>query len=226
MPRSILASLRQMVADCGWVATVLYAVDRALRRLHCGRLYFYRLEVQPVPATPILPPHRGKQFEVRRLDKDEPAIEKIPRPKHVVRMRFDQGSIGFGGFRDSELVGMIWLHLGPYPEDEVRCWFVPGDKCSWDFDVYVRPDMRNSFLFARLWDAAFAYLRERGVTHSACRVSAWNAASIQSHRRLGARRLYSAVFLVLGSLQFIATSRAPYLHASFRPRRIPSLAVG
>src|SRR5215831_4080590 len=101
----MLSAARQMVRDCGWLATSLYALDRLLRKLRCGRIHFYRLERQPVPSSPLLPAHRGRQFEIRELRSGDAALAQIPRPRAIIEIRFAQGSVGFGAFRDGELVG-------------------------------------------------------------------------------------------------------------------------
>jgi hypothetical protein len=215
-----------MIRDWGFLATALYIGDRLLRGSRVGRIHFYRIDRQPVPDKPLLPPHRGRQFEIRRLEANESALAQTPRPPAVIATRFQQGSVGLGGFQGDALVGMIWLHLGPYPEDEVRCLFVPDKSTAWDFDVYVVPELRSSFLFARLWDTAFTYLREQNIVSTVCRVSAWNQASIQAHRRLGATRLSSAVFIVIGPAQLMLATQAPYCHVSFRRSTATVFPIG
>ena len=216
----MLASLRQMLVESGVLATSLYAFDRALRLLRCGAVHFYRLQAQPVPAQPLLPPHRGRQISVQRLRLGEPCLAQLPRPPAVIEARFAQGSVGFGAFRGDELVGTLWLHRGCYREDEVRCDFLLPEQLAWDFDVYVRPDLRGSFVFARLWDVAFAYLRECAVTHTVSRVAAVNAASLHAHDRLGARTIGSATFVALGSWQWMLTTRRPFVHFSAGQDRV------
>jgi len=111
-----------------------------------------------------------------------------------------------------------------YSEDVVRARYLlpPSGKTAWDFDVYVVPEERLGFTFPRLWDTAYEYLREKGIRWSLSRISAFNPASLAAHRRLGARRIGSATFLLLGGAQLMLSSFRPYLHLSLR-RSVPAV---
>ncbi|HEY8351300.1 MAG TPA: hypothetical protein VIK87_02045, partial [Sphingomonadales bacterium] len=87
-------------------------------------------------------------------------------------------------------------------------------ETAWDFDVYVAPEHRMGRTFARLWAAANEYLRARGVRWSLSRISGYNPASFNSHKRLGARVIGRASFLRIGNWQLMWSNRAPYLHLS------------
>lgn len=225
----MLASIRQAIANWGVFATALYALDRVLSRVSRGkaRVFFYRLEVQPVPAQRLLPAHRGRQFTIRQLSADDPAHAENPRPRHVLAARYAQGSVCLGAFLDNRLVGQLWLQFESYLEDEVRCRFrmVPADRIAWDYDVYVDPALRASFLFAKLWDAAFDLLRGRGIEWTGSRISAFNTGSLASHSRLGARQVGRAIYFVAGNAQFMVAAQPPFLHGSWSDAGSPSLAV-
>ena len=73
--------------------------------------------------------------------------------------------------------------------------------------MHVEPEFRMGRSFLRLWDAANALLRERGVCWSISRISAFNPVSLNSHARLGTRLLGKVTFVVLGSLQVSFTGQ-------------------
>ena len=54
-------------------------------------------------------------------------------------------------------------------------------------------------------------------------ISAFNAASLRAHARLGARRLGSATFLRCGRWQWMLATRPPYFHLSRHAAAFPRL---
>ena len=190
-------------------------------------LHRYLFVAQPVPMTALLPAKRGRSIFVRQLDPSDAVLLSLPLQERVLRYRGGQGAICFGAFKREEIIGCLWLCLTPYEEDEVRCRYHPGPsgRASWDFDVYLKPEHRTGLGFARLWDAANSFLRERGVSVSWSRISAFNPASISSHARLGARVVGDATFLRLGPCQFMVASVAPYFHISFRRSHMPDVRL-
>lgn len=224
----MLHKLRTNVRDLGAANSAFYALRRAAGKLGGGAaVHRYALVVQPIPPGPLLPPGRARSTVIRPVAPGDPALAAMPLTEDVLRYRFDQGAACFGAFRDGEMVGCLWLRLGPYLEDEVRCRFVPlpAGRSAWDFDVYVVPGLRAGLTFARLWDAANDYLRAQGITRSFSRISVFNAASLASHRRLGARTLGTATFVRLGRWQVMVASLPPYLHLSTRPGAVPEIRL-
>jgi hypothetical protein len=132
-----------------------------------------------------------------------------------------------GAFKETSLVGYLWLLLGPYEEDEVRCRFIPmpQGKAAWDFDFYVVSRYRFGVGFLRLWDEANRYLKHRGIRWTMSRISAFNAVSLASHRRLGARVVGHAVFVVLGPCQLAVTTVFPFVQLSIGARNEPKIRV-
>jgi hypothetical protein len=114
------------------------------------------------------------------------------------------------------LVGFIWIRLDRYEEDEVRCDYLldPVGELAWDFDAYVAPEFRMSRAFVQLWEAANEFLRRRGYHWTASRISAFNPASLASHRRFGAEHRHTALFLAVGPVQLALLSLRPYVHLS------------
>jgi hypothetical protein len=205
---------------------LLYLLTRALEGSPAG-LHCYHLVAQPVPQAPLLPAGRGRSIEVRRLGRSDPALLCLPLTQSVLDRRFGQDAICLGAFKDGAVIGCLWLCIGPYQEDEVRCRFIPQPKgrAAWDFDVYLHPDHRLGLGFPRLWDEANRLLRERGVAWSMSRISTLNLKSLAAHRRLGARHLGMATFLCLGRVQLMVSSLAPYVHLSTGPGTAPSLSL-
>jgi GNAT superfamily N-acetyltransferase len=214
--------------ELGLLNSIVYLAKKTLGALRMPvYVQRYYLIAQPVAAAPRLPPHRGQNIHVRRLERDDPAAYGFGRPDSVIRGRFAQGAICFGAFQDGRLIGYLWLVLGPYIEDEVRCRFTPAPvgKAAWDFDVYLEPQYRAGVAFARLWDAADAFLRERGVGWTMSRISAFNPGSLASHARLGAQRLGSATFVGSAYWQLTLAGVPPYVHVALGPNRRPNIRL-
>ena len=152
---------------------------------------------------------------------------QFPRPPTVIARRYAEGAICLAATTGDRFAGFVWLSLGPYEEDEVRCRFVPlpSDTTAWDFDVYVEPAFRRSRAFGRLWDAANDYLRERNIRWTLSRISAFNAESLRAHSRFGGRRIAWAVYLCGGQMQMMVSSLFPWVHASFAAQSRPELRV-
>lgn len=212
----------------GSVAAICYGINRVLTRFRIPAcIYIYELLAQPVADKPIVPSRLGRSFVVRQINAGDPVLTKIPVPPQVIHERFGQSAVCLGMFKNDELAAYLWLCLGPYNEDEVRCTFEPqpGGESAWDFDVYVFPEHRMGIAFARLWDVANEYLRDRQIAYTFSRVSAFNTISAKSHRRLDARKIGRAVFLVTGFVQLMLCSRHPYVHLSLRSASKPTIRV-
>ena len=162
------------------------------------------------------------------MEPTDPLVARFPRPQHVLRRRFADGAVCFAAVRNGELLGFIWIQLHQYEEDEVRCLYVleHSSRAAWDFDVWVDPQFRLTRTFARLWDAANAFLREHGCRWSISRISAFNPASLAAHRRLGLRHLQSGLFVLIGSLQLAFFTCAPFIHFGLSSRHRPILRLG
>jgi hypothetical protein len=202
----------------------------ALGRITRGRFrivkyYLYR---QPVAVKTIIPERRGKNITVRQIDPtDSNAFADFPRPGTVIGQRFGQGAVCFAAYIEDRFVGYVWLNLGDYTEDEVRCIFSPQpeDTTAWDYDVYVEPSARNGFIFPKLWQAANDYLNHSGVAWSLSRISAFNVQSQRSHERLGARANGSATFICLGRTELMIAGHPPYVHVSIMGGKTPIMRI-
>lgn len=208
--------LRGLVRELGWRDAALHVLARALPLLTRGRvtLHKYYFVAQPIAVQPLLPPHRGRSIAVRRIEPDDPLVAQFPRPPEVIARRFADGALCFAALKDDAFIGFLWLQSGSYLEDEVQCRFtpLPRQQAVWDFDVYVDAAHRRGFAFARLWDSANAYCRDRGMRWTVSRISAFNPGSLASHAGLGAVPLGNACFLGAGRMQLMWSDVAPRLH--------------
>lgn len=224
-----VGGIGRAVRDLGWLDGLLYGLARMLEGVSGGlvRIRKYHLVAQPVAAAPWLAPHRGRNVEIRRIEPRDSAISQFPRPERAAPYRFNQGAICLGAFRKEQVLGFLWLTLGPYQEDEVRCRFVPlpQGEAAWDFDVYVAPEERHGIVFMKLWDEANRFLAARQVRWSLSRISAFNSGSIHSHARMGARLIGSATFLQIGRWQIAASTITPHLHVSLHADSFPTYAL-
>jgi hypothetical protein len=224
----LFSKFLDLSTELGRLNALYWSVNRLFRKLRVPfRIFRYLFVAQPVAPSPFLPDRLGRSIAIRRLGRDDPALKGLPVGDEVLHYRFDQDAVCFGAFQNGSIVGCLWLCLGGYDEDEVRCRYelAPAKATSWDFDVYVAPEARGGFAFLRLWDAANAYLRDQGVSWSLSRISAFNPDSLRAHQTLGARRIASALFLRMGRLQLMVSSVRPYPHLSLSPGQAPTLAL-
>jgi hypothetical protein len=213
--------IKALVHELGLGTSVLYMVDKLLRRIPGWGIYDYHFVAQDLSDKPRLTIGRGKKYELQWLSGFDPLLSELDRPESVFIDRFAQGAECLAATRDGRLVGCIWHVRDRYIEDEVRVDFLLQDKrLVWDFDVFVADSERLGFLFARMWDVFDARLRSQGAERSLSRINGFNARSMHSHRRLGAQPVGWATFVKLGQLQLMVASKAPYLHlsGSRRPR--------
>ncbi len=220
--------VRATISELGLADGIIYGVGRVIEKWTRRCVIFrYALIAQPVASKPRLPTRRGRDINVRLHASADQTLAETGLAPEVVRYRLNQGAICLAAFQKNIIVGCLWLCLGPYEEDEVRCRFepTPEGRTSWDFGVYVSPSHRGGIVFARLWDEACNYLRTRGVTWTLSRIGSVNIASMTAHSRLGAKRLGSATFLCLGRWQLMASNWPPYVHISPNKSSRPRLVL-
>lgn len=170
------------------VSRVIYALT--LRRVIVRRYYLF---LQPLAAIPVLPTRRGASIAVRTIERDDAIVGAFPRPVDEVQARFSAGSECIVAEKNGQLAGFMWFATGSYydPKAVTRFNLQPPRMSAWDFDVFVIPHLRGSFVFYKLWSYAAALLTSRGFTTSTSLVWAHNEESIRSHQRLGARPIAS-----------------------------------
>jgi hypothetical protein len=212
------AEERANIRNLGWWWSFVYLLHRLLLRVSAGhiRLICYALVVQPV-QPPAQQRQRASRIEVRELTPEDPMLRAIPRDPAVLQARFARNGRAIGAFDGEKFAGMIWFQLDEYDEDEVRCRyrFLPVGRVCWDYDMLIEESLRLSPLFTRIWAAGSSMLHRLGIRWTASRISAFNAASLRSHARLGAKRVASATFICFGPLQFLFATCRPYFNVSF-----------
>jgi len=224
----LIGKVKNLFRELGAVGALCYVVYRLCAKSGgLASLNRYLFVVQPVPDNPLLPPRRGRSIVVKQVAPRDPVLLSLPLDDKVLSYRAGQGAVCFGAFKNEEIVGCLWLCLSPYQEDEVRCRLhpMPPGASSWDFDVYLKPEHRNGLGFVRLWDEANGFLRQRGITASWSRISAFNPGSLAAHGRLGAKVVGKATFVRLGTFQLMLASMPPYFHLSVRPSDMPSIRL-
>jgi hypothetical protein len=206
-------------AELGAAAGTVYIVDRALKRISPTLgVHLHDLIEQPVAGPPLLSPAHAQHVRYKILCPNSAELDEMPRPEHVIRMRFESGAVALAVYLRGKYVGYIWLAFDHYDEDEVRCRIAleHPERSAFDFDVYVFPAFRLGRAFAAVWHAANEYLRSRGIERTCSRIATANVSSRRAHAQLGAHRLGRALYVCLGQLQltFSPAMRAPWVHAS------------
>ena len=226
MQRS-LGAVRRDVRELGVVNGLLSVFARGLDRLSGGRLrlFKYYFVAQPVPVAARTAQARATRIRIYRAAPHDAIIATFPRPPHIIDRRFADGAECLVAEQSGSLVGFLWIKREQYDEDEVRCRYRlhTGHGLAWDYDAYVAPEYRMTRAFAQLWTAAHDMLRAEGLKWTISRISAFNHASLASHRRLGMVRLFSGLFVKAGPLQIALFTRRPFVHAGFDDRHAPIL---
>jgi len=223
-----LIRLKAAIAGLGWITGTMYALAVALRRF-CPffSIEKYYVVAQPITERKLLPEKRGKDIVVLQIDRAHALISQLPRPRDEIARRFAGGARCFLAIREGRIIGHLWITRSPYREPVHRCEFVPQspDRTAWDFDMWIAPDERLGLAFARLWDQCNSYLRECGVAWTCSRISAFNLASRNAHRRLGMRIMHTVIYLGAGSVELLIADVAPFFALSFSRRTFPAIKV-
>lgn len=224
-----LSRISRNFAQLGFLNGLVYLAGKALSRASGGRIRVtrYALVAQPVPTQQRAAPRPSPRSPVDFITADDPVVTDFPRRPAVIARRFAQGDRCLAARVDGRFAGFIWLARNAYDEDTVRCRYEIAAPHSgvWDYDVYVDPDFRLGRTFARLWSTANARLAAEGVHWSFSRIDTANPVSLQAHRQLGIRKLYSATFVTLGGCQLMLAGAAPYVHVALTRGARPVLRL-
>jgi hypothetical protein len=225
----LLAKFSETAAAIGYWNALLFSTSRLSSALLRNRIRIvkYYFTAQPVKVPDDERWVRSATFDFSWADRDCRLLQQADRPASTLGSRFAQGARCLVAAKEDQLAGFLWFVTGPYEEDEVRARFVPGPPgaAAWDFDVMVMPRYRMGRLFGYLWARANAELASRGVRHTMSRISAFNAGSLASHKRLGASIVGSALFVCVGRLQLMWSSLRPRWHFSWRSDQRPTVVV-
>ena len=223
MLESLKARIRKRRQGIGMPRLLLYVFVYLLRKASFGTVgldYRYIL-IQPVADEPLLRGRALRGIEMRTLtgadlrrayEEDEGgAFSREPRDDARFYRRADRGDVCFAAYRGSRAEGVLWLSFGRYDEPDVKADFLvrPAFGMAWDSNLYIVDDARGGMLFAALWDAANAWLRQHGFHCIATQTSAFNGPSLQAHSRMGARRIARMIYFLCGPLHLTLTSLRP-----------------
>jgi hypothetical protein len=156
----------------------------------------------------------SRELEHERLSQDE------------IQNRLDAGDCCLACFKDNTLAGYLWINTAGYREIEDRSLFSLGnEQLVWDYDIYVPPEHRAGFVFACLWNEYFNYLKQHKIKYTLSRVSVFNYHSVRSHKGLGARVIFSVVYLKLFSWQISLSGVFPHLFFSVSQATLPQFTL-
>ncbi len=209
--------------NLGPVGWLFYVVDRMLARLSRGKIRFwaFRFLCQPVPAVPLLA-RTGGNMVVGEIGAGDVEHALFERPVGAIDERFARGSRCIAACDGTQLAGYLWLHQGPLRERLVACDFeaLPNDCAWWDYDLEVLPKYRLGRTYARLWDAAFALMREHSIECTISWVLWSNKASLRAQERMGARRVGWLLLLDIFDAKLGWQSSAPWVRFAAPGRRL------
>ena len=225
----MFGSLKTAIDSLGFVNGMLYLLGRVMQAVSGGsaRLIRYYIVAQPVPYPFASVCRLSETERVHEAGPDDSLVEHFPRPQEVLSSRFARGHVCLAAANNDIFAGFLWFARECYDEDEVHCRFVlvEAKSSAWDYDVYVEPRFRMGRTFARLWDAANEQFSDSGVKWSFSRISAFNRQSLQSHQRLGIRKVQTLTFLCAGPAQLCFFSCKPYFNLSWNGRNCPTILV-
>ncbi len=225
--RQAQKQLQKLHKELGLINGFLYLVNRLADffslNLSLKKYYFV---AQYLSEKPALPQNKGHQYRIIELLAHNKSMQPNLRPEAVIADRYKQGAVCLAAYKEEEFAGCLWYVKSRYQEDEVRCLYeLPSNQTVWDFDVYVEPKFRLSPVFLKLWDTSSAKLLSEGYNCSLSRISAFNAMSLSSHKRMGAKIIGWAFFLSAGSVQLSIASLNPFVHISFSSASFPTFKL-
>lgn len=225
----MLGSLKSAIRELGFVNGIIYLSGRVIKVISGGRsrVVRYYIVAQPVPSPFVAVCRPSDTEKVEEMREWDPLIGVFPRPAEELKSRFDRGHLCLAAKSKGNFAGYLWFARDWYEETEVRCRFVLVEPLSsaWDYDAYVDPRYRLGRTFARLWDAGNERLAASGVRWTFSRISAFNAQSLQSHRRLGIQILETLTFICIGPLQLTLMSCKPFINLSWNGAGRPVVRV-
>jgi hypothetical protein len=223
----VLSKFKSTISELGFFTAIAYFIHRLLSNIGSNSgLFFYYFYDQPLESKTIVAP-RKKVFDFYWANDVDDKIANLPRPKDVLDTRFASGShcMVAKKVETDEFLGCAWFAYNRYQEDEVNCIYeFSNSNKVWDYDVYVKPELRMSRLFLRLWQQASNSLSQKGYNSSLSRISAYNVQSIKSHEKFGAKRIGWSMFLTLIDVQVMLSSKAPFVGLSYKKHGQPILS--
>jgi hypothetical protein len=220
----LLSPFRQF----GWLAGLLYSVDRILARLSPSlRVFVYEFMVQPIGSKTLLPSGLCKGLTFQEIGEGHPDVALMPATDESKRLRFAQNARCLGTYRRGELIGYLWYCRNRYEEDEVRCTYVLAEPSTsiFDFDLFVMPKHRLGIGFLGVWHGVNQTLAPQGVRYTFSRLTRFNTASRRAHAHLGWKRVGSGVFLKFWGVEVMFATLAPYIAVTHRSNQRVTLRL-
>ena len=229
MLHRLIRSWQVLRAELGLPMACLYAAHVLLERVSGSRARIvpYAFVAQPIGSDALARVRDDPQTVVHIAAPVSALATHSRLSPDVIRQRFESGATCYVASVKGRFAGFIWTCRHSYQEDEVRCHYRLADiqHTIWDFDVYVVPDYRFGRTMARMWKAVDQELRREHIRWSISRISLFNAGSLNSHIRLGARRLGTGVFFVCGPLQVALFTLRPFFDIGVGKGSIPVLTL-
>lgn len=187
------------------VAGVLsYAMARLAAR--AGIVGYQRFVLVSVPLSKMPAMPRG--FIVRESTFEALSGLQIDVPQPVQADRFEQGLNCLGAFNAKDnLVGVIWVGVGPYTECVVHVRFAVADDAAWDTGLWIAPQYRLGRGIAALWAGTAEWMQRHDRQRSISWIADYNLPSLLSHRRMGATTIGHLTAIRFFSWQYIANGK-------------------
>ncbi|MBK6618611.1 MAG: GNAT family N-acetyltransferase [Nitrosomonas sp.] len=226
----MLQKIKLNLEELGALNTLLYLFGKVLYRLSFRkiRLHKYYITRQPVSPQKLVPINKALDIEIRQIDVNDGVLQQMDRPFSTLQARFNHGGNCFVALKKGRFAGNLWLNFDKYREDEVRCTYMlpPAGQNAWDYDVFVVPEFRFSYTFAKLWEYANTVMFQRGIVYVYSRVNFYNISSLRAHKKLGSKIIGSLVFITIGSFQISVSTRfKPYLTITIDQGKFPKLMI-
>ncbi len=225
----MIKKINAVINDIGFFPTLVYALDRFLKLIfrNSAEINLCHFITQPVPHKRLLPLGLAQSITVRPVEPNDLGDADLPLTSELLQDRKNKGVVCLGVYDGGRLLGFHCFSFRSHDDEMYRARFNvgPDGKAVWDFDIFILTTHRCGLTFAHLWDGVFDYLRERDIAWLTSYISATNSTSLKSHLRMGSVKLGSAIFLRLGMLQMIFSTRSPYLHVSLADNVKPSFRL-
>ncbi len=207
-----MKQIKSLIQQFGYLGSASYITSRLLGKFLGIEMHHYKFYLQPVCTIPRVSAAKLERYNFSWINQPDKILDALERPEHVIKKRFDQGSICLVAKQQEQFQGCLWLIPSQYIEDEVRATYHFPNSTVWDYDVYVTPKKRFTILFAALWDMADRWMKKQGYTHSFSRISAYNPQSVRSHEAAGAKQIGWMITLAVYPRQLTISDHSPRIY--------------
>jgi len=160
------------------------------------RHWLVAIAAADLPAMP-----RG--YTVRALAADDLTGQRIDADAAKQAQRFAAGMTCLGLFdRHGALLGVTWLGREVHDETVLRIRFRLPARTGWDGGLWIDEERRVGRAFVAIWAGVRIWLEAEGLDGTVSSIADYNAASLASHRRLGARTVGAVSVLRVGRWQW------------------------